>query len=260
MDNFSFTPLNGGRFISRGKGRHAVRTIDSDEIIFVVKGTLTMFEETRFFDLHAGDYLLLRRGKRHGGILDYPPGLSFFWLHFNSNGDFPENMPPSGHAARPEQLAIYFQSFLAEQQEQFPDEKNKSLLLELILRELTRPGTLSPVHQFSTLARRAGELIKLRFADHTLSLNSAAGILHCNTEYLGKIFHLHYHETFTSQLNRTRVEYAAKLLTESNNSIKEIIFECGFNDPAYFRRIFFRRFSATPTAFRKFHRNGKINT
>ena len=116
MDNFSFTPLNGGRFISRGKGRHAVRTIDSNEIIFVIKGTLTMFEETRFFDLHAGDYLLLHRGRKHGGILDYPPGLSFFWLHFNSNGDFPENMPPSGPAGVQE-LARFDAAYLGNTEE-----------------------------------------------------------------------------------------------------------------------------------------------
>ena len=260
MDNFSFTPLNGGRFISRGKGRHPVRIIDSHEIILVIKGTLTMFEDGKLFELHAGDYLLLHRGKKHGGILDYPPGLSFFWLHFTGNGNTGPDIPVSGHAARPEQLSVYFQSFLAEQQEQTPDEKNKSLLLELILREISRPGTLTPAYQQSPLTRKAGELIKLRFADPTLTLHSAAGILHCNTEYLGKIFHLHYQESFTSLLNRTRVEYAAKLLIDSNQSVKEIFYQCGFNDPAYFRRIFFRRYSTTPTSFRKFHRNGKINT
>ena len=43
--------LNAGRFISRGKGRHATRVIDSYELILVIAGTLRMFEEESEFAL-----------------------------------------------------------------------------------------------------------------------------------------------------------------------------------------------------------------
>ena len=138
MSELPLTPHNGGRFLSRGKGRHAVRVIDSDELIFCVKGTLTMFENGKLFELHPGDYLLLRRGRRHGGLRDYPGGLTFFWLHFVDEGGFLDDFPPFGRVARPEQLAIYFQSFLAEQQQQESDPRALKLLLELIFCELSR--------------------------------------------------------------------------------------------------------------------------
>ncbi len=260
MNDFNAVPLNGGRFISRGKGRHEERTIESCELIFCAKGSLTMFEEDKLFELHSGDYLLLRKGRKHGGVRDYPQGLIFYWLHFTADDGLLSEFPSSGRAANPEQLAIYFQSYLSEQDALEPDKKIFSLLLELIFRELARTTqVLSPEQRCPQLVRQAEELIKLRFAEE-LSLSKAAKYLHCNAEYLGRVFQLHCKETFTARINRTRAEHAAKLLQNTNDSIKEIINECGFNDPAYFRRIFFRRYGSTPTAFRKFHRTGHKNT
>ncbi len=260
MNDFSLTPLNGGCFISRGKGRHEVRRIESNELIYCVKGSLTMFEDGKLFELHQGDYLLLRRGRQHGGMQDYPRGLTFYWLHFTGASDLLDQYSSSGHAVNPEQLAIYFQSFLAEQDALEPDQKIRALLLELIFREIARSTpTYLPEQRCPDLVMQASELIKLNFAGE-LSLSKAAKKLHCNAEYLGRIFQYHYGESFTAFLNRTRVEHAGKLLQNSNSSIKEIISECGFNDPAYFRRMFFRRYGTTPSAFRNFHRTGHRNT
>ena len=219
-----------------------------------------MFENGKLFELHPGDYLILRRGRRHGGLRDYPPGLSFYWLHFIGSEEMLEKFPVSGHIANPEQLAVYFQSFLAEQQSRNPDRKIFELLLELIFRELSRTTIVhTQGKRLPQLVNQAEELLKIHFAEN-FSLAEAAKTLHCNQEYLGRIFHCHYQETFAARLNRLRVEYAAKLLLDTNQSVKEILGECGFNDPAYFRRVFFRRYGTTPSAFRKFHRSGHKNT
>ena len=186
--------------------------------------------------------------------------MTFYWLHFTGASDLLDQYPSSGHAVNPEQLAIYFQSFLAEQDALEPDQKILALLLELIFREIARSTpTYLPEQRCPLLVSQASELIKLHFAEE-LSLSKAAKKLHCNAEYLGRIFQYHYGESFTAFLNRTRVEHAGKLLQNTNASIKEIINECGFNDPAYFRRMFFRRYGTTPSAFRTFHRTGHRNT
>jgi len=74
---------NGGRFLSRGQGRHPTRRIDSDELIYVLKGELSMFEDDRSFRVTAGEWLILRRGRKHGGLAIYPRNLLFsgciFW-------------------------------------------------------------------------------------------------------------------------------------------------------------------------------------
>lgn len=260
MNKFNVTPLGAGRFISRGKGRHQTRTIQTDEIFFCVKGVLSIFEEQQSFELHPGDYFISRHGKQHGSLYDYPAGLSYFWLHMEDPDGSTLHIPQSGHITNFEQLSIYFQSYLAEQQLQHPNKEILQHLLSLILLELERADiTNTPSQKISKLALRAADIIKFHFSE-PLNVDSVAQLLHCNSEYLGRIFHFHFKETFSAMLNRTRVEHAAKLLIDGKLSIKEIINECGFNDPAYFRRIFYRRYALTPTGFRKFHNSGHNNT
>ena len=87
MSVFDIEVFNGGRFVSRGRGRHQTRKIDSDELIFCVKGSLQMFEDEELYELKAGDYLILEHGRIHGGVRDYSGGLSFFWIHFRDRGN-----------------------------------------------------------------------------------------------------------------------------------------------------------------------------
>jgi hypothetical protein len=73
---------NAGLFVSRGKGAHVDRVIDSYELIYVRRGALAMQENAREFFLERGQTLLLWPGRRHKGIRPYPPDLSFYWIHF----------------------------------------------------------------------------------------------------------------------------------------------------------------------------------
>ena len=110
--------LNAGRFISRGKGRHATRVIDSYELILVIAGTLRMFEEESEFALQPGDRLLLRPGLRHGGTAAYEPGLSCYWCHYRPRGEVSRErldaLAGMGKSARPERFSDCFGMLLAE--------------------------------------------------------------------------------------------------------------------------------------------------
>lgn len=73
---------NGGLFISRGIGSHPARQLQSWEIIFVEKGTLTIREGHTVFCVNAGESLLLWPHRLHIGVGQFPPDLKFYWLHF----------------------------------------------------------------------------------------------------------------------------------------------------------------------------------
>jgi len=45
-------------------------------------------------------------------------------------------------------------------------------------------------------------------------------------------------KTFTQFVNECRIFYATKLLTESQSSITDICFECGFNNFSHFNKVF----------------------
>lgn len=58
-------------------------------------------------------------------------------------------------------------------------------------------------------------------------------------------------KTFINYVNDTRISYASRSLIESDKSIGEISFQCGFNNLANFNRIFKRAKDCTPSEFRK---------
>ena len=57
-------------------------------------------------------------------------------------------------------------------------------------------------------------------------------------------------KTFVSYINNTRVSYASRLLLETDLSVGEIAYKCGFNNLANFNRMFKKIKNNTPSEFR----------
>jgi len=251
--------LNGGKFISRGHGKHPVRVLDSAELICVLSGHLGIYEEDAEYDIGPGGFLILHPGKQHGGTKSYPPGLSFFWGHFRGKRTALDGLPSAGTVARPESFSIYFERLLAEQKEP-GNGMTCDLLLELLLNEVRRmPEPVSMPAGGDRLAEEALRYLRIHFPDE-VSIATAAAELRCNPDYLGRVFRRRFGCSLIRMLNRIRLEKAAALLRTSPLSVKETGFSCGFNDPAYFRRQFFRAYSMRPSAYRKLHGAIHVNT
>lgn len=58
-------------------------------------------------------------------------------------------------------------------------------------------------------------------------------------------------KTFINYVNDTRISYASRWLIESEKSIGEISYQCGFNNIANFNRVFKKSKECTPSEFRK---------
>lgn len=56
---------------------------------------------------------------------------------------------------------------------------------------------------------------------------------------------------FIDNLHEIRMGQVSRLLIESNLSISEISYSCGFNNPSFFNRLFKKRFHCTPKEFRE---------
>ncbi len=255
--------VSAGRFVSRGKGRHGTRTIDSYELIYVDAGTLEMFEEDRTYSLEAGDWLLLRPGLRHGGLSAYEPKLVFYWGHFVPRDETGtrklDSMPSSGRSGRPGRVGEYYQLLLSELRENGQG-RSADLLTELLLEEAGRNVAGVEAHAAATaLSVRACEYIKLHFEEE-LSTAVLAEALQCGADYLNRTCRRAWGHTVTEEINRVRLERAGRLLLEGRLNIKEIAYEAGFNDPAYFRRRFRRAYGQTPGEYRAAHSLGHTNT
>ena len=83
------------------------------------------------------------------------------------------------------------------------------------------------------------------------TLEKAAGAINFTPAYFSQWFHKATGKTYIEYLNSLKLSYAKKLLMSSEMSVTEICFESGFNSVSNFLKEFKRKFSQTPSAFRK---------
>ena len=74
---------------------------------------------------------------------------------------------------------------------------------------------------------------------------------HYSQEHICRVFKKYTGSTLTEYINNKRLDYAAVLLTSTNNTIQQILFECGFESTPYFVRKFTEKFHTTPSKFRR---------
>lgn len=75
--------------------------------------------------------------------------------------------------------------------------------------------------------------------------------LNASEDYLSRIFRSQMGTTLWDYLNRLRIAYAVELLAESSDTVAEVAARAGFQDQAYFCRVFKRLQGTTPGALRK---------
>ena len=257
-----FVPSNGGYFISRGIGTHPTRVLDSDELILVTGGTLELFEEERKFQVNSGGSLLLFSGRRHGGLAQYPPDLTFYWFHFtpaDSRGErILDALPQHAVLRNPEKMSVWFRQLLSNANRADSDPVESGLLLTLMLAEIAGTDNSNRT-AFRQLAVKAHDFITLHFAER-ITTSDIAAKLQCNPDYLGRIFREAYGTSPIEQLNNCRIGYAVRLLLESTANINEIAEAAGFHDMAYFRRKFRQATGIGPAAYRRQYGKVHVNT
>jgi AraC-like DNA-binding protein len=261
---------NGGLFISRAVGQHPRRVIDSFELLYVKRGVLGIEEAGREFQVSAEETLVLWPGKEHGGTQPYSPDLQFFWAHFvlpakpGRRADQVLDVPQHALVARPEQMTSLFRRFLNEQELLGERQVPMSLMLMLMLWEVTNSravGTLGGAVDGSAaiLAARADALICTGFHG-PISTSTIAAELDCNADYLGRVFRSIYRCTLTEAIHTRRLRQATALLAEGKTSVDAVATQCGFDDTGYFRRLFKRSTGMTPQAYRRLHMRVHVNT
>lgn len=263
---YPFKVQNGGLFISRGKGTHPTRTLDSYELIYVEQGTLSLHENSVDFHIHAGETLILWPGRCHGGLGTFPPALRFFWVHFEPDShatDAPQSqlmVPQHAYIHDKEGFANLWRIFLAEQELPRQAHVLEGLLM-VMLQQLTRSHAAREEHhgRGMTLAYQAKQIIRTQF--HTgLSTASIARQLHCNVDYLGRVFRQTFQVTMLDSIHRQQIRYAEKQLLSDGKSLTNIAAEAGFNDMGYFRRVFKKRLGMTPSAYKRRYCKEHINS
>jgi AraC-like DNA-binding protein len=91
----------------------------------------------------------------------------------------------------------------------------------------------------------------LKNSSTSISLKSAAELIHLSESAFCKFFKRMTGKTFSDYVNEIRIGNACSLLTESDKTVSEIAFQTGFESITYFNRVFLRKKGRRPNEFRK---------
>ncbi len=253
---------NAGLFVSRGRGRHPDRVIDTHELILVRRGCLGIAEERREFSVRSGETLLLTAGRRHFGTADYEPELSFYWLHFTldpGRDSQPMTLTAHGRPARPEVVESHLRRFLDDQAAGVLDPAAGDALVGLILIEAGRTAPAAADDPASVLAHRAREWLIAHY-HRNVSTSDVGKALDCHPDYLGRVFRRVHGHTVVEELHRLRLGDVRRALIGTTDAIDHIARTCGFGEAGYLRRIFRRHHGMSPDAWRRHHVRAHVNT
>ena len=87
--------------------------------------------------------------------------------------------------------------------------------------------------------------------DESLTNEKLAGTVLMVSNSFARLFKQQTGQTPQDFIRKKRVENASRLLYHSDQSIKQISDECGFNDRYYFTRVFSREMGVSPARYRK---------
>lgn len=87
--------------------------------------------------------------------------------------------------------------------------------------------------------------------DESLTNERMANAVHMAPNSFARLFKQQTGQTPQDFIRKKRVENASRLLYHSDQSIKQISDECGFNDRYYFTRVFSREMGISPARYRK---------
>ena len=255
--------LNAGLFVSLGFGIHPTRVIDSYELIFVMQGSLDMFEGNYILHAGANQTLLLFPGRRHGGRLPYASDLQFYWVHFRVH----ETSAPHSNirvlrvadVRDPELLTEMFCRFISDQESGILDPVSAAHLVGLMLvetsvtdRELT-PRAAARAREQAPLAQEIQAYIERNFRE-PITTSSIARDFRRSADYLERVFRRHRDTSILGAVHLRRIAAARVMLrTDGRKNINEIAFACGYSDPGYFRRMFKRITGLSPKKFRSLY-------
>jgi AraC-like DNA-binding protein/ligand-binding sensor protein len=122
--------------------------------------------------------------------------------------------------------------------------------LSTILHQYTDLVFATKNREYGVVIVRALQYIRRNF-HHKLTLEDVAHAVALSPNYFSHIFNDALNTSFTSYVNRVRVEYAMRLLATSTMPIVEIAGLSGFEDQSYFTRIFKLTIGITPSQYRK---------
>lgn len=113
-------------------------------------------------------------------------------------------------------------------------------------------------HQYvNERINRVFEFMNTHFKDQ-ITLTEAADVASMATGSFSRFIKTHTGNCFVDTLNEIRLGHVTRMLTETNLTVAEIAYKCGFNNMANFNRTFKSKKGLTPKEFRQSYWDKKV--
>ena len=99
--------------------------------------------------------------------------------------------------------------------------------------------------------KQVADLISAEMSNENLTVEALAQELHLSRVQLFRKIKALTDLTPTLLIRQIRLQNAHRLLSESDLSISEIAYSCGFKDPAYFSRVYKENYGHPPSNTRE---------
>lgn len=103
------------------------------------------------------------------------------------------------------------------------------------------------------MALRLKNAVEKKFTDTEFSLATSCKSLGYNQDYLRRLFCKEFGVSPVEYLNKLRLDYAEKLICNTNYPINAVALQSGYADPYYFSRVFTKQFGLSPINYRRAH-------
>jgi AraC family transcriptional regulator, exoenzyme S synthesis regulatory protein ExsA len=243
---------------------------EHDCVMHVLTGSKTLRADGGTWELGPGDTIFLKKGVSF--LRQHTDDEVCLFLFFVPDEfvravvrEVAAELPPLPQATGPREMVMRVQpdtgvtAFLQAMTVFFsasgtpPELLLKLKLKELIVSLVASPGNAILSSYLRLLASREAPSIPETMeanCRHNLSLEEFAKLCGRSVSTFKREFRQLYGVSPGRWLLGQRLECAARLLSLTQMSITEILFECGFEQPAHFSRAFKARFGQTPREYR----------
>lgn len=238
---------------------------DHAEIFLQIKGKTYFSFPHENMELSPGEILIVPPELPHGEIsrpvngqfetVVITPASNFLQCHISRESRlkiptifYYETVRGEGHLRIKQLTDLIIESGVAAGNGNSPVIRGLSLALIASVRESLSPD--SGIHPENSKIREVKNTILSRYHHNSLTVGQLADQLNCTADYLSWLFHRETGTTLNRFINQLRLKRAADLLKNTDYTISEIAWICGYRSPSYFSRIFSHEFSHSPREFR----------
>jgi AraC-like DNA-binding protein len=256
------------------------RNIEVFDLLVVTKGTLFLGEEENEWSIGSGEALILRPDHHHYSTRPCQDETHFFWLHFQTNGNWKEidqegnrknestqitpfykgelfnlNIPRFCKLRNPINTFEKFNKLLLLNSQVNPTSRwEEQLIFQELLQDLYRNQKSRAHAAVVHVAEKAATYLQQNYQDPLLTYKSLKAAINFHPTYVTRCMKQVFGTTPLEYLTKYRIEQSKLLLINTDLPICDIGEKVGFNSPSYFTRCFMKHVNISPLQFRKHYR------